>query len=285
MILCSDRRRLIAIRVSRQSASYARMSPGNGQEIFSPHRFAAGKPAHGVIDAGIVSYSDFSSTATSLRMATKKKPSVNIRPGAGRPTREQAEQRHEELLDQALQLFLEKGFELVTIDAIAASVGMTKRTMYARYADKSALFKAAVQRAIDGWIVPLDKLKAAESDDLEATLTAVARIRMSNAISPAGLRLQRIINAESYRFPEIYTLAYEQGMQPALEFLADLLRRHTKLGSIKITKPEIAAGSFLSMVIGGPTRSIVLGGKVDERALEERIRFCVRLFLDGARPR
>jgi TetR/AcrR family transcriptional repressor of mexJK operon len=218
-------------------------------------------------------------------MAATQRSTTAIRPGAGRPTREQAERRHEELLDRALELFLEKGFELVTVDAIAASVGMTKRTMYARYADKSALFKAAVQRAIDRWTVPPETLRAAEIDDLEATLRAVARIRMSNAISPAGLRLQRIVNAESYRFPEIFTLAYEQGMRPTLEFLADLLRRHSKAGTVKITKPDIAAASFLSMVVGGPTRAIVWGGSVDERALEERIRFCVRLFLDGARPR
>jgi AcrR family transcriptional regulator len=218
-------------------------------------------------------------------MPSKQSLSPTTRPGAGRPTREQAEQRHEELLDRALELFLEKGFELVTMDAIAASVGMTKRTMYARYDDKSALFRAAVQRAIDRWVVPTEILKNAETDDLEATLKAVARIRMSNAISPAGLRLQRIVNAESYRFPEIFTLAYEQGMKPTLEFLADLLRRHTKAGTVKITKPDIAAASFLSMVIGGPTRAIVWGGSVDERALEERLRFCVRLFMDGARPR
>ena len=65
----------------------------------------------------------------------------NLRPGAGRPTREQAELRREELLDRALELFLENGFELVTMEAIAAAVGMTKRTVYARYEDKCALFR------------------------------------------------------------------------------------------------------------------------------------------------
>src|SRR5262245_38515921 len=114
-----------------------------------------------------------------------------LRPGAGRPTRAQAEQRHEELLDLALELFLEKGFELVTIDSIAAAVGMTKRTMYARYADKRALFKAAVQRAIDRWVLPVEAMQAVVTDDLEASLLAIARLRMTNSISPAGLRLQR----------------------------------------------------------------------------------------------
>jgi TetR/AcrR family transcriptional repressor of mexJK operon len=207
------------------------------------------------------------------------------RPGAGRPTREQAEQRHEELLDRALEQFLDKGFELATMEAIAASVGMTKRTVYARYEDKRALFKAAVQRAVDRWTVPLEALHAAETDDLEETLVAVARIRMANAISPVGLQLSRIINTESYRFPEIATHAYEQGSRPTIEFIAGLLRRATERGQARVDDPETAAVAFLSMVVGAPARGIVWGRPVDPVALEGRIRFCVRLILDGIRPR
>src|SRR4029079_1549149 len=103
--------------------------------------------------------------------------SLANRPGAGRPTREQAEQRHQLLLDRALEMFLENGFELTTIESIAAAVGMTKRTVYARYEDKRALFKATVQRAVERWIVPIERFRAVESDDLQATLVEFARIR------------------------------------------------------------------------------------------------------------
>ena len=207
------------------------------------------------------------------------------RPSAGRPTREQAELRHEELLDRALELFLEKGFELVTMEAIAAAVGMTKRTVYARYEDKAALFRAVVQRAIERWIVPIERLREVETDDLEATLVAVAKIRLQNAISPVGVRLDRIVTAESFRFPEIFSLAYEEGSRPTIVYIADLLRRHVAAGGIALQEPEIAAGAFLSMVVGGPRRAIQGGGMTDDRAIDARIRFCVRLFLDGARPR
>ena len=40
---------------------------------------------------------------------------------AGRPTREQAEARHEELLEVALDQFLDKGYEPATIEAIASA--------------------------------------------------------------------------------------------------------------------------------------------------------------------
>jgi AcrR family transcriptional regulator len=208
-----------------------------------------------------------------------------LRPTAGRPTREQAELRHEELLDRALELFLEKGFELVTMEAIAAAVGMTKRTVYARYEDKAALFRAVVERAIERWMVPVETLRAVESEDLEATLVAIARIRLDNAISPVGVRLNRIVNAESFRFPEIFTLAYEQGTRPTIRFIADLLSRHAQSGGVCLEEPEIAAAAFLSMVVGGPMRAITSGAAMDDAALDARIRYCVRLFLDGARPR
>ena len=110
------------------------------------------------------------------------------RPGAGRPTREQAEARQAELLDRALDMFLDKGFELATIEAIAASVGMTKRTIYASYADKSALFKASVRRAIERYSVSIETLRALESPDLEASLVAVAKLRIRNVMTPAGIK-------------------------------------------------------------------------------------------------
>jgi TetR/AcrR family transcriptional regulator, mexJK operon transcriptional repressor len=207
---------------------------------------------------------------------------AGARTGAGRPTREQAELRHEELLDYALQLFLDKGYEQTTIDGIALAVGMTKRTLYARYEDKSALFKAAVQRAIDLYSVPIETLRAAESDDLESTLINIARIRVANVMTTTGIRLQRILNAESYRFPDIFNRAFEQGAKPTIDFLADVLRRHNAAKKTSVTSPERAASAFMSMVVGGPTRLIVSGKSIDKTELEERIRFSVRLFLNGA---
>jgi AcrR family transcriptional regulator len=211
--------------------------------------------------------------------------STDERPGAGRPTRAQAQQRHEQLLDRALEMFLEKGYELTTIEAIAAAVGMTKRTVYARYEDKAALFRAAVQRAIERYIVPIETVRAAETDDLEETLIAIARMRLRNTLSPAGLRLQRILNNESYRFPEIHRLAYEQSARPTALFLTDLIERHVDNPAVHAADRELLGVSFLNFVVGGPVRGIVMGSSIDEEALEERVRYCVRLFLQGVLPR
>jgi AcrR family transcriptional regulator len=208
-----------------------------------------------------------------------------LRRGAGRPTREQAEARHEEMLDAALEEFLEHGFELTTIEMVAARVSMTRRTVYARYVDKAALFRAAVQRAIERQIVPPDVLAGFDQGDLAATLESVARLRIGQVMTPNGLRLQRIINTESYRFPEIFTDNFEQSAKPVLDFVAGVLDRAIAGGQIAPTDSGMAASAFMSMVVGGQVRAIV-SGRVPARAeLDRKVHFTVRLLLDGLRAR
>jgi TetR/AcrR family transcriptional regulator, mexJK operon transcriptional repressor len=204
---------------------------------------------------------------------------------AGRPTREQAEARHAELLDTALDHFLERGYEQATIEAITASVGMTKRTVYARYDGKASLFLASVRRAIERLAIPDDRIRAAESDDLEETLVALARLRVDRLMTPDGLKLQRIINTESYRFPEIFTWSYELGALPVIELLADVLAGETEAGRLAIDEPLMAANLFIGMVVGGPARLIVSGNPLSSEEVDRRLRYGVRLFLDGARRR
>lgn len=207
------------------------------------------------------------------------------RPTAGRPTREQAEARHLELLDAALDLFLEHGYNLATIEAIAAQVGMTKRTVYARYPDKAALFHAAVQRAIEQHTVSRKVLEGLDNGDLAETLRAVARLRIGQVMTPRGLRLHRIINTESYRFPEIFTALVRQSTRPVVEFVAGVLDRAVATGEVAPIDTEMAAVSFMSMVVGGQARSIERGRMPTRAELDAKVEFTVGLLLNGLRKR
>jgi TetR/AcrR family transcriptional regulator, mexJK operon transcriptional repressor len=205
------------------------------------------------------------------------------RSGAGRPTKEQAEARHALLLETALDHFLDKGFEAATIEAIAASVNMTKRTVYARYRDKASLFRAAVGRATDRMIMSPADLAALQTGDLETTLVAVATARLRQVMTPAGLKLQRIIGLESYRFPELFVGASERAAKPVLDFLADQIQRHAAPGTAAAARPALAATAFMSQVLGGPVRMFVAGHPLDQTAIDDRVAFSVRLFLEGVR--
>ncbi|MDB5972228.1 MAG: transcriptional regulator, TetR family [Hydrocarboniphaga sp.] len=205
------------------------------------------------------------------------------RPGSGRPTRAQQTQRQEELLNVALDVFLEMGFERTTMEEIAAQVGMSKRTIYARYEDKAALFKASVRRAVERFTMPRETLEAVVTDNLEQTLAAIARLRIVNSATPIAIKLQRILSAQSYRFPELFTIAIDEGTGPTLDLLCSLFERHSASGEIHVTEPRRAATAFLSLAVSGSARLVVAGKTLDKAEVEKRISFGVGLFLNGVR--
>jgi TetR/AcrR family transcriptional repressor of mexJK operon len=204
---------------------------------------------------------------------------------AGRPTRAQQVARHEELLSVALDIFLERGFEQTTMEEIATCVGMSKRTVYAYYEDKPALFKAAVRRTIELYTMPREEIEAVVTDDLEETLVAIGRQRVRNMAMPVATKLQRILGTQSFRFPELFNESFEKGAGPVIDVLCELFARYSASGDIAITQPARAATAFLSVVVGGPTRIIVSGNVMDDAEIEERVRFAVHLFLNGVRSR
>jgi AcrR family transcriptional regulator len=211
------------------------------------------------------------------KIATRTEPRESRRPG--RPTLSD-----EQLLDIALDRFLDNGFERTSIDAIAAAAGMAKRTVYARYADKVSLFKAALTRAIESWIVPIERLRMSECDDLEKTLLRIGRLLLANILSPGGLRLLRLSNAVSVHMPEIAAYNTRIGTEPTLAYLADLFRRRLLPPDAPKQAADEAALAFLHLVVGGPAHTAAYGIDLDGDACNRHTRYCVRLFLHGALP-
>jgi TetR/AcrR family transcriptional regulator, mexJK operon transcriptional repressor len=188
---------------------------------------------------------------------------------------------NEEFLDKALDMFLEQGFERTSIDAITATAGIAKRTVYLRYGDKQSLFKAALQRAIEEWIVPVDRLRQAECDNLEDSLLAIAQILVDNILTPAGLRLIQLTNAESRHMPEIGAFNVHKGTEPTIAYLADLFRRHLSPDGTALPQAEDAAEAFLYLVVGGPANATAWGVESDKAAIDQRTRYSVCLLLHG----
>lgn len=197
----------------------------------------------------------------------------------GRPTLS-----NEELLDRALDVFLEHGFERTSIDAITAAAGMAKRTVYARYRDKETLFRAALTRAIDKWIVPVERLREAETADFEETLLNIGRILVANIMSPAGLRLLQLTNTVSAHMPEIAAYNVQRGTEPTLAYLADLLNRRVTFTDAHIFNADEAAMAFIHLVVGGPSSMAAWGLKLDQAEIDRQTRNSVQLLLHGFIP-
>lgn len=185
------------------------------------------------------------------------------------------------MLRVALDQFLERGFDQATVEGIAADVGMAKRTIYARYSDKLALFEAAVEKAVDSYTISAEELASAEAGNLRDTLINVARLRMANLSRPETIKLQRVLTAQSYRTPDLFRKAFGRSMAPTIAFLEEQFTRHSQLGAIPLANPRQTATAFLSLVVGGPARVIVAGAPLDADEIERHLEFSIDLFLNG----
>ena len=198
----------------------------------------------------------------------------------GRPTLS-----NEQLLDKALDLFLDQGFDRTSIEAICAAAGMAKRTVYARYADKTSLFRAAMERAIAEWIIPPERLKAMETGDLEGSLLAVGRILVNNLLSPAGQRLLRLTSAVAAQMPEIGAMNVRLGTEPTLEYLTDLIARKTVDWPSPAPDAGLTARAFLDLVVGGPSNASAWGVQAEPAEIERHMRFRIHMMVRGLEPR
>jgi TetR/AcrR family transcriptional regulator, mexJK operon transcriptional repressor len=209
------------------------------------------------------------------------KPPQRKRHGLGRPRRDQIGELDRELLSHALDHFLEKGFEGTTMNAITRSLGMSKQTVYARYTDKHALFRASLNSAIEEWLAPAATLHELEEEDLETTLIAVAKALVTTMLSHTGLRLMRITNAESFRMPEIGRQTYGRGYELFAGFLRDLFKRRLCNKASPDDDIEDLVTAFLNL-ISGPGRLSAWGLGAEPVNVDDFARRRVRLFLGGA---
>src|SRR6202140_4359601 len=114
----------------------------------------------------------------------------------GRPSRADASRLRGRILEVATELFLAQGYESTTIEAVAARAGISKRTFYHRFDDKSALFAAVVHEIIEQ-IRPPPEVPLLEGATLQQILRRLAGLILRAALSAQAIALHRLIAAES----------------------------------------------------------------------------------------
>jgi AcrR family transcriptional regulator len=208
------------------------------------------------------------------------------RSSGGRPSQEAALRRDERLIEIAAAMFMQRGFDATSIDAVAEAASVGKATLYARYHDKAALFAAVFQRQIVRTLAPLDEsLAASISGDVEDALLTISRNMMAVAMTPEALAIKRIMISQAIRFPELARMAHVEGWQRSTAATAAVLRHFAEKGQICVENPELAADLFLSLVAGRQSTIAMLGIEIDRTQIDQRIEAAVKLFLDGARKR
>ena len=201
----------------------------------------------------------------------------------GRPTAQAAVQLEADILDAATAAFLRDGYAVTTIEATARACGVAKRTIYARWNGKPALFRAVLERLMAKWLSAAGNWSGA--DGLHAALSTAADQILAVALTPDAVALHRLVVAESSRFPELPEMLQQAGANAGAERLAALLDRAVARGELPAQDTAYAAEQFLHLLLAGPQRrALGLGPPLSLQQLAVWRDRTVRLFLRGIQP-
>ena len=198
----------------------------------------------------------------------------------GRPTQAEAKKLHQKLRKAAVATFVKYGYDGTTMEAIARAAGITRRTLYARYPDKRAVFVDVIPWALTRRTEREESYDLDEGD-LRSSLVAVGRAGLARAIDPDIVRLTRIAMSESARFPEFAISAHSMTWSGRHRQVMDLLRRHHEAGTIEVEDLELTAGHFIAMIEHLPARLADFGIYRSAEDEERHLQHAVNLFLRG----
>jgi AcrR family transcriptional regulator len=175
------------------------------------------------------------------RVAATRKPSPGrAKVRFGRPPKEFAGEVEERILDAARKVFLARGFEGASIDEIAAVARSGKPTIYARFADKEALFTAVVMQSVAANVARFEAYTPTGAT-IEQRLESVAVTVLEWILLSDSIGLMRVAIAEAPRFPDlassVYAMARERGGQAVARLLAEAAQSN-ELGALPAFAPE-----------------------------------------------
>jgi AcrR family transcriptional regulator len=110
------------------------------------------------------------------------------------------DQLREHILWTAKEVFLELGFERASMDEVARRASTSKRSLYAHYDNKEALFAAVIELVRGLFLLRIRMPRDYADKPIEAITQFLARYLESMLYEPA-VQLFRVTTAEIARFP------------------------------------------------------------------------------------
>jgi AcrR family transcriptional regulator len=143
--------------------------------------------------------------------------------------------RERAILDVALDVLRESGYDKLTIDTVAARARASKATLYRRWPTKAALVADAV-RQLGG-----DEPAVPDTGSLRGDLLAMAQERQGGILDPAQMNLVCGLSTALYRDAALGAALQERFLQPRRSCVQHVLERARARG-------EVADGVDLDLV-------------------------------------
>ncbi len=160
------------------------------------------------------------------------------------------EARLEALTSTALEMFLDQGYEAVSLDELITRVGGSRRNIYSHFGSKKGLFIAAVTRTCEQLAAPIKSLQIPLSGNPAAALLLFGKSVLDAVLLPRTLDLTRLMIAEAVRFPDLAQTIWSSGHEQPAIVLAEWIAHQQEKGVLRKGEPPLLlARQFVDLAI------------------------------------
>jgi TetR/AcrR family transcriptional repressor of mexJK operon len=208
---------------------------------------------------------------------------VSAARGPGRP---KDDAKRAAIIAAAKDLFRERGFDEVSMEAVAAAAGVSKMTIYGHFHDKAALFAASVRSFSEAML--RDGTEAAEgagARDLQHVLVASGVALMRLMLDLQVARMCHVLMGTLMKNPALAQLLHEAGAGHFERELAVVIQAAADRGELAVDSALAATEDLTNLWLGDMQRRVAMGvvAPLSEAEIEARARRAVAVFLRAYR--
>jgi AcrR family transcriptional regulator len=159
------------------------------------------------------------------------------------------EARPGELLDAALDLFVEKGFAATRAEEVAARAGVSKGTLFLYFPSKDELFKAVVRENISGrfqeWNQEFEQFEGNTPDMLRYCM----KIWWDRIGAGKASGITKLMMSEARNFPELAAFYHHEVVAPGQDLIRRILQRGVDRGEFAVLDMDYAIFSVTAPMV------------------------------------
>jgi TetR/AcrR family transcriptional regulator len=159
------------------------------------------------------------------------------------------EARPGELLDAALDLFVEKGFAATRSEEVAARAGVSKGTLFLYFPTKEELFKAVVRENISGrfaeWAQEFETFEDSTADMVRYCM----RVWWERIGATRASGITKLMISEARNFPELAAFYQQEVIRPGTELVRRILQRGVDRGEFRPMDLDYTVFSIVAPMI------------------------------------
>lgn len=169
-----------------------------------------------------------------------------------------AQRKRQQILQGALDIFLQDGYEGSSMDRIAAAAGVSKITIYKHFQDKEGVFTALVEQIAAQRFEAIFGPLSLEGDPAIVLHTLASTVLDLMSVDEQYIAFLRLILGESGRFPHLAQRFLQALPQKVWAYLGDYFTAHPELN---VPNPEVTARIFMGTLMSYVMTQYILHGQ------------------------